>query len=267
MTSRFLSFRFLGSTLAAAMLLPGCVIELDGDLGAEIRDELDGACWGSSSSSSERIVVGEAVTAVVVDGGVGDVRVRTHGEAGAIVSAELFGDGGQVRPRVELDGSVLHVGVHCGRADCCAADLDLTIPAAASLEVELGVGDVSVQDLAGSAMVDLGTGDIELHRLEGGLDLHTGTGSIDGEGLLGAEAWVDVGTGDAELQWSSSATIESIDVEVGVGSVELEVPEGGYDLRLDTGVGDIDTDGIRGDAAGATITVDVGTGDIDLVGR
>ncbi|MEX1367565.1 MAG: hypothetical protein AB1Z98_30835 [Nannocystaceae bacterium] len=259
----------ISSLLVVPLLLPGCFIQLDGELGGEIREHLKGACWGDDMIASEHVTIEEAVTAVVVDGGVGDIEVRTHAAPGAVVHADVFGDDDDgPTARVRMEGSVLHVDVDCGDSDCCAADLELTIPATATLEVGLGVGDVSVSDVAGTTQIDLEVGDIGLHAVAGDLQLDTGTGSIDGEDLRGAAARVDVGTGDVDLKWSASATLDSIAVDVGVGSVDLEVPAGSYDLRLDAGVGDVDTDGLRADgAAPGSILVDVGTGDISIDGR
>lgn len=258
----------LCSLLVVPLLVPGCFIQLDGELSGEIREHLKGACWGDDMIASEHVTIEETVTAVVIDGGVGDIEVRTHAAPGAVVHADVFGDDDDPTPRIRMEGSVLHVDVDCGDSSCCAADLELTIPATATLEVGLGVGDVSVSGVGGTTQIDLEVGDIGLNAVAGDLQLDTGTGSIDGEDLRGAAARVDVGTGDVDLQWSAMASVDSIAVDVGVGSVDLGVPAGSYDLRLDTGVGDVDTDGLRGDgAAPSSISVDVGTGDISIDGR
>lgn len=262
MTPRILA----SSALVTSLLLSGCFIELDGELGGSIRGTIDAACWADGRPRSERTEISETITEVIVDGGVGDIRVQTHAEAGAVVDAEVFGD--RSEPLVRLEGSVLHVGVDCGGADCCAGDLDLTIPVEASLVLDLGVGDVSVDGLAGPARIDVGTGDVEMHGLANTFEASVSTGSIEGRGLASTHAFADVGTGDVDLGWQPSAVLEDVHVDIGLGSAELEVPAGEYALHLDVGLGDIDTDGLRGSAgASGSISVDVGTGDIDIVGR
>jgi hypothetical protein len=250
-------FRALPLVLAA-LVFPACVIELD-DL-----DHL-GGCRGGDPRS-ERYTVDGPITMVIVEGGVGDVRVRAHAEEGMVVEAALLGGRDQPEPRIHVEDGVAHVSVTCG-SGCCAADLSLAIPTAARLEVELGVGDVAVTSLAGAVEVDVGTGDITLDQLAGGLGLHTGTGEIQGHGLLGADAWAEVGTGEVTLAYDSAAPLQAVSVEVGVGSVDLRVPGGSYDLRLSAGVGDVSVADLQDQGeAGRRIDVDVGTGDIDVRG-
>lgn len=245
-------------------LASGCVIELDGDL----RDHIGRGCFGQASGTHERIVVDEPFSTVVVDGGVGDIRIHTQRDAGAVVNADLYGDDGGPKARVHVSGGVLHVEVECGSLDCCGADLDIAVPAEVDVEVGLGVGDLDVLGIAGLVTLDVGVGDIGLEHVSGGLDVHAGTGDIDGRGLRSADAWIEAGTGDVSLEWAADADPNAIAVELGVGAVELAVPHGSYDLRLEAGVGDIDVDDLR-DEGGASkrISVEVGTGDIEISGR
>jgi hypothetical protein len=256
-------FRALPLVLAA-LVLPACVIDLDQ------LDQLGhhGGCRGGDARS-ERYTIDEPITTVIVDGGVADLSVRAHDQAdqeGVVIDATLLGGRDQPEPRIHVDGGVLYVSTTCD-VGCCAAELSLAIPAAATLEVELGVGDVTVAGLAGTVEIDVGTGDIALERLAGALGLHTGTGEIQGHGLLGTDAWVDVGTGEVSLAYDSAAPLQAVSVEVGVGDVDLRVPEGGYDLRLSAGVGDVSVADLQDQGeTGRGIDVDVGTGDIDVRG-
>lgn len=243
--------------LLASLAPAACVVDL-GDL-----DHL-GVCGGHRDDlRSEQFTFDEPVTAVIVDGGTADVRVRAHEGAGAVVDASWSDDH---RPQMRVDDGVLHVSPTCG-SGCCYAELSLAIPTAATLEVDLGTGDVAVADLSGAVDLDVGTGDLSLDRLAGALGLHTGTGSIEGHGLLAADAWVDVGTGDVSLTWDGAASLAAVTIDVGTGSVDLRVPEGAYDLRLSAGVGDVSVAELqdREDASGR-IDVDVGTGDVDVRG-
>jgi Putative adhesin len=240
---------------ALATLAPAaCVIDLD-DL-----PHL-GACRGDEQRS-ERHTIDEPITAVIVDAGVGDVRVQAHAQEGAVVDIAQRGDRDPPNARIHVDDGVMHVSTHCD-SGCCVAELSLTIPTAATLEVELGVGSVAVTGLTGAVDLDVGTGDITLDRLAGPLGLHVGTGDIEGHDLSGADAWAESGTGDVSLAYDPAAPLEAVVIEVGVGDVDLRVPEGAYDLRLATGVGDVSAAGL-GDQDGADRRIDVavGTGDI-----
>lgn len=253
-------FRFRALPLVlATLVLPACVIELDDlDHGRRCR---------AGDLRSERYTIDEPITAVVVEGGVGDVRVRAHAEEGVVVDAAVIGDRGEPAPRLHVADGVLHVSTTCD-SGCCETDLSLSIPASARLEVELGVGDVTVTGLVGAVAVDVGTGGIVLDQLAGGLDLHTGTGEIQGHGLLGPDAWVEVGTGEVLLDYDATAPLAAVSVEVGVGEVDLRVPAGAYDLRLATGVGETSVENLLDQTdAGRRIDVDVGVGNIELRGH
>ncbi len=250
----------------SALCLPACIIELDGDLAETIEGHIDASCIGGDARS-ESFTIEEPIHAVVVDGGVGNVTVRSHAEPGVRGEADLFADGGRAEPILRVEDGVLHVGVDCSGRGCCGADFSLVIPTAADLEVGLGVGDVDVADISGLVTIDVGTGDIELDALGGRLGLNTGTGSIEGKDLRGSEVVADIGTGDIMLRYDDDAPLEMVRVDLGVGAVELSVPGGGYALDLDRGVGDMDVSGIDDrDDSGRRIHVDVGTGDIEIRG-
>lgn len=243
--------------LLVAFLLPACVIDLDGDL-------LDGACL-DANPRTETVTIDEPIHAVVIDNGTGDVTVRPHDDPGARVDAKFYGDGPD-GSWLRVEDGVLHVVVDC--KGCCGADLALTVPAAAELDIELGTGDVEVSDRSGSVDVDLGTGDIELERVGGALVLSVGTGDIEGEELAGPAASAELGTGDISLDFEPQAPLETVAIEIGTGSVELQVPDGAYDLDLQTGTGEVSTDDLRHEAgADRRIAVSVGTGTIDVRGH
>jgi hypothetical protein len=53
----------------------------------------------------------------------------------------------------------------------------------------------------------------------------------------------------------------------GAGDVALDLPGGAYDLDLETGLGDVELDGIRNNnAADAALRLHTGLGDIDVAG-
>jgi hypothetical protein len=252
--------RTLPLVLAALLAPAACVIELDGH-----HYDHHGGCRGGDPRT-ERYTIDEPITAVIVDAGVTEVKVRAHAQEGVIVDAALLGDDRGPEPQLRVEGGVLHVSTTCD-SGCCADELSLAIPTAATFELELGVGDVTVAGLAGAVELDVGTGNVDLEQLAGGLSLHIGTGEIHGRGLLGADAWVEVDVGNVSLAYELAASLESILVEVGVGDVGLRVPEGDYDLRLFAGVGDASVSDVQDrDEASRHIHVDVGVGNIDVRG-
>ncbi|MEM9457012.1 MAG: DUF4097 family beta strand repeat-containing protein [Myxococcota bacterium] len=252
-----MTFHFRRLPLLVAFLLPACVIDLDGDL-------LDGACI-DADPRTETVTIDEPIHAVVIDNGTGDINVRAHDDPGARVDAKFYGDGPD-GSWLRVEDGVLHVVVDC--EGCCGADLTLTVPAAAELDVELGTGDVEVSDRSGSVDVDLGTGDIELERVAGALVLSVGTGDIEGEELAGPAATAELGTGDISLDFDPAAPPQTVAIEAGTASVDLHLPNGTYDLDLQTDTGEISTDDLHHEAgADRRIAVSVGTGTIDVRGH
>lgn len=121
-----------------------------------------------------------------------------------------------------VNDGVLMLALDCGIA--CGGSVELTLPQDVWVDVQLERGDVEVTDLAADLSATLGAGDITVSGLTGGqIELGTAMGSLD-----------------AQLD----AAADSLSADVAAGDAVLRVPEGGYNLDLDAGVGSVDTDGV-----------------------
>jgi DUF4097 and DUF4098 domain-containing protein YvlB len=119
-------------------------------------------------------------------------------------------------------------------------DLDITLPATLSLNIDDGSGSMSVIGINGDVTIDDGSGEIEAERIQGNLSIEDGSGSIrvrdvgrnleirDGSGGIRIE---HVG-GDVQIH-DGSGSIEVMDVtgslivpEHGSGSIHHEQVRG-----------------------------------------
>jgi hypothetical protein len=223
------------------------------------------ACVFHPEEVEERLVLEGDVTAAVVRGGTGDVRVSgdpTLTVAHVRWHATFIGDAPTVHAALE-DG-VLSVDVDCPSSPVCSVDLELAIPAGAAVDVDAGTGDLLLEDLSGELLVSGGTGDVTLTRISGPTMVDLGTGDVTGEALASPTS-VSVGTGDVRLTLDVAAPTT---VDGGTGDVSLVVPAGAYDLVLESGTGDISFAGVTDDPeAQVGLQVRVGTGDITVNGN
>jgi hypothetical protein len=177
------------------------------------------------------------VTRIVLEVGVGDVeviadesgRITAHVEVSASKSWR-----GSARARRELEameleselkGEALHLRMseHGDDDRHFGEDWTLHVPTGVAIEIEQGVGDLRILDIAAAIEVELGVGDV---RIEGE---HAAFGSIEGQ----------CGVGDVSLRTPIERTEGSgfiahtleaqgpgkaaIDVQVGVGDVDIRL--------------------------------------------
>lgn len=107
-----------------------------------------------------------------------------------------------------------------------STDVELSLPRALSLQVDLGVGDVDIRGLTNDVEVDVGVGDVEatlpaasvrsveLDTGVGDVDLYTGGRRLDGSGFVGHH-----------LDWSQGRGAAHVEVDTGVGDIEVRLEE------------------------------------------
>ncbi len=188
-------------TFNLPLLLAGCVLAISGTT--------------TIDAPVERVVIDASKGDVHVEGRLGDVTLQV--DFGGLGSGEV---GHRVR-----DG-VLFVDYHCGGAELCGGDIELTVPPRTPVEIALGAGDVHVEDLR-------------------------------------AEVVALVGAGAIELEFPAAPDL--VQVVAAAGSIEIGLPAGAYALELDA-VGAISVDpGIVDDADSPHVIVaEAGAGSIDL---
>ena len=178
----------------------------------------------------------DGVARVVLEVGVGDVEVLADGSGRITAHVEVSVDKGgrsserarrrleELRLESELEGDTLHLRITGGGGGHrYGEDWTLRVPAAVALELELGVGDLRILDLAAAISVELGVGNV---RIEGE---HAAFGPIEGQ----------CGVGDVSLRTPKDRTEgrgfigHSLDARgPGAAAIEVEVGVGDVDIRL-----------------------------------
>lgn len=178
-----------------------------------------------------------AITRIVLEVGVGDVeivgdetdRITAHVE----VSASK-GWRGSARARRELDamqleaevkGGALHLRMseHGDGDRHFGEDWTLHVPAGTALELELGVGDLRVLDLASDIDIEVGVGDVRIegeHAAFGAIEGQCGVGDVSLRSPKGRTEGSGFIAHSLEAQGPGKATI---DVQAGVGDVDIRL--------------------------------------------
>jgi DUF4097 and DUF4098 domain-containing protein YvlB len=96
------------------------------------------------------------------------------------------------------------------------------------------------------------------------LDVHLGQGDIRADRLAARTATVESGTGDVDLEFTTAP--RNVQIDGGTGDVTVLVPAGSYAIQLDTGLGDRHIDqGIVNDPLSTNvIRINSGTGDVSV---
>jgi hypothetical protein len=204
--------------LAHAPLL--CALLAGG--GLHIRDEV-------SADAPSRVRVHWA-------GGVVHVR-PADGEA-AVAGVTAWGPEAPTAFSSRASGGFWILDLTCRLPVSCGGDLDLRLPAGVALEVDLGEGEVRLEDLSGALTVSIGRG----HLAASGL-------GVD-------DAVLQVAEGDIDASWSVAP--ERVVLATVRGDVHAALPPAAY--RLEVQGGRADLVGIE-DAPGAARSVSVTTVD------
>jgi DUF4097 and DUF4098 domain-containing protein YvlB len=177
-----------------------------------------------------------------LDSGSGPIRIHGEERADIAIASRIRSTGRS--PELETDASAarLRVRASChhrffdwdlgndsfGVGPVCSTSYTAAMPAATSLAVDLGQGDVRADGLTSRTVV-----------------VHSGTGDVD---------------------LDFRAAPRSLQVDSGTGDVLVHVPAGRYAIELNSGIGDKHVDqGIVSDPLSSNvIQIDSGTGDVSL---
>jgi len=154
----------------------------------------------------------EGVVSVTVKAGVGDVRIEGDAQGEIVVRVEvkskngfLFGDrqlrrdaeAAQIEARVSGDELVLSLGPERHGDSHLVEHWTLRVPPSFSASAKLGVGEITVLDIAGDVGAELGVGDVRVEGTYqafgdvnaacgvGDASLRTPSGREQGEGFIG----------------------------------------------------------------------------------
>lgn len=202
----------------------------------------------------------------------GDVTVNTWGQNQVRIVAD---HGSDDIVEIEADGNELEIEAVSATGHAIA-DLELTVPTGASLEISAPFADVTIRGIQGDVSVETVEGDIHLEGGRGQVQLH----AVDGDIMVsGAQGNVQVASvdGDVTLTGVSGAIeAEAVDGDVIVEaasaeSVELATIDG--DIRWDGDIRDggsysfvtHDGDLLVGIQPGANARISVASFDADFM--
>lgn len=131
------------------------------------------------------------------------------------------------------------------------------IPERFDASIDVGSGDVRMEDLAGNLTLDTGSGEVRIGSVRGGeIRIDTGSGDVEADRLDGSTVTIDTGSGDVTV--GTLAGRASIDTGSGDVAVSMEA---GHALNVSTGSGEVDITLPR--AAGAELAIDSRDVEID----
>lgn len=140
-------------------------------------------------------------------------------------------DGGRRDARVRVSGS--------GRGLEAHADLRILVPAGKAVAVHLGVGKISVNDVAADLQVDTRSGSVSAHRTSGFLRIDSGSGSLNVEAAAGDVA-LNTGSGGVKALSLDRGLLK---IHTGSGSVEV-TEVNAAEMSVSTGSGSVTASGI-----------------------
>jgi len=155
------------------------------------------------------------------------------------------------------------------------ADLHITVPAGKRVDVNVGVGDITVTNVdghlsvdgnsstvtargtKGNFNVDVGSGSVTVNDAQGQVSIDTGSGDVELTTFKGTDLSIDTGSGSVS---GTTIAADAVNVDTGSGSITLSGVSS-PDLKLDTGSGDVDLDLVSDVDA---VSIDTGSGSVTL---
>jgi hypothetical protein len=187
------------------------------------------ASLGKDRVTLEETISVEAQSTIHFDIPVGSLEITTYDGDKVILEVEVKEADSDWFSSVDLDdveiditqsGTKLHLEIE---KEDVVQKWEVKIPSDASLNIDLGVGEVDIDDFDRDANIDVGVGEVDVYL----------------SGTNYREIELDSGVGGADLDGFSN-----IDRERAMVSESIEwTGKGDYDLIIDVGVGDIDVRG------------------------
>lgn len=204
-------------------------------------------------------------------------RIAVYLAVGKVTATNVNGD-----LRISVDAADVTSQGSQGPFSVDAGSGDVRVTGAkGDLDLDTGSGNVTVAGSSGDDLrIDTGSGSVDVDRTNAKtLDIDTGSGDVTADSLDTDDLKIDTGSGDVRVGITASATPASIDIETGSGTATISLPPafGGH-VSLDTGSGEIDLGGIavtvskfendhiegRIGTGTARLHVETGSGDVRL---
>jgi hypothetical protein len=232
-------------------------------------------CGGVGANLTYNDIEKVKITSVVIDGGSGDVVVRTSPIAETRIK-RVYRVNSDPQESYRLDGTVLHIANRCGGN--CRVSYDIEAPPGVGVTGELTSGDVQLTDVGvtdlkltsgdvmihgatGKVAVRLTSGDATITDAKAGVTLQATSGDLHAENVTGP-VFAQVSSGDATVKLAAPA---SVTAQADSGDVVVDVPAGSYQVRTQKGSGDLNVNGVTNDPGAKNILdVRVGSGDLTV---
>jgi Putative adhesin len=209
------------------------------------------------------------VTRLVTDVGTGDVHVRPApaGQKVTTVQRTLHWSFTKPTLKQETTGGTLALTSSCSGSwfgNNCAVDLDVLVPAGATLELQASTGDITATSAGGAVTVKSSTGDVSVTTTgTENVDAHTSTGDVTVKGD-GTGALVSATSSTGDVGVSLSGVPGRVTADTSTGDVTVTVPRSDYAVTTDTGTGDTRVDVPQDNTSTHKIEAHSSTGDVTV---
>jgi len=219
------------------------------------------AACGDSSDTETFDFDGEP-TAVVVETVNGDVTVTRSSGSGSTVDATVSYSG--TRPTVapleiEADGRLV-IGDDCSQD--CSVDYEIEVGDSADVTIEVGIGDITINDLDGSFTIKTGTGDVNIVSLVGDVTVEVGEGDILGARLTSATSSFTAEKGAIDVTFDN--VVDDLLIDSREGDVTAQLPGGPYQIDAASTKGRPDIKVDTDDASSHAVKISSGDGDVTV---
>lgn len=214
------------------------------------------------SSDTQNFTFDEEPTAVVVETVNGDVTVTRSSGSGSTVEVTMSYSGRKPTIAVleiDADGR-LAIGDDCSQD--CSVDYEIKVGDAADVTIEVGTGDITVNDLDGSFVIKTGSGDVNIVSLMGPITVEVGEGDILGARLTAATASFTAEKGAIDVTFDN--VIDDLLVDSRDGDVTTQLPGGPYQVDATSATGDVDIKVDIDEASSKIIRISTGDGDVTV---
>lgn len=199
----------------------GLLSSLFSGLGSTLQ-RLAGEFELGASQKIERELALEVPKKIKIESGIGKIEIKVWDEAKikleAIKRTKNESDLGKIEILTEEGGNLILIRARAPEKSRFAVDYALVLPKNAELEVDNGIGEVSIENVESATV-------------------HLGIGGLRGLGLKKAK--IEVGIGGIELE----GIPQDMSINVGMGGVELKLPvDASLTLKARAGLGGIDAD-------------------------
>ncbi|MFD9945057.1 DUF4097 domain-containing protein [Nonomuraea sp. NPDC059023] len=222
---------FAGALLASTAVLTGCGLASIG---------------GPTEESVVNYDVNDKVALLDVNSGSGDIVITESERSGIRVTETLQWRNNKPQAEHKVEGDTLRVTYDCkGGFGSCSVSYKIEVPKGLKVKA------------------DAGSGTITLRNLTGELEASAGSGDIEASSLGGKKVLADAGSGSIDLKYASAPA--DVTLEAGSGDVTLTLPGGSYNVKANADSGDSKVEVTNDPNAANRVTIEAGSGNINVV--